>query len=220
MHARSVSVPTPGRVRDVAVPDGGTTSAAYTRRLAARSGARWKRVLDVQAPYRWNLHRLLGERRTLDVGCGIGRNLAHLPAGSVGVDHNATSVQVCREAGLAAFTVDEFLGQSQRPQFQGLLAAHLVEHLPAGEAAGVLAPYVPFLEPDAVVVLICPQERGFRSDPTHVEFLDGSDLVGLCQEVGLMSARVRSFPLPRPFGRWFIWNETVVVATAPAATSP
>ena len=184
MHARSVSVPTPGRVRDVAVPDGGTTSAAYTRRLAARSGARWKRVLDVQAPYRWNLRRLLGERRTLDVGCGIGRNLAHLPAGSVGVDHNATSVQVCREAGLAAFTVDEFLGQSQRPQFQGLLAAHLVEHLPAGEAAGVLAPYVPFLEPDAVVVLICPQERGFASDPTHTVFVDQPALAALAERAG------------------------------------
>src|SRR5262245_59882882 len=118
-------------VRDVAVPDGDTAAAAYTRGLTARSGARGEPVLAVPAPHRWNLRRLLGGRRTLDVGCGIGRNLAHLPAGSVGVDHNATSVQVCRDAGLAAFTVDEFLAQPQRPQFQGLLAAHLIEHLPA-----------------------------------------------------------------------------------------
>ena len=196
----------------MAVPDGGTTSAAYTRRLAARSGARWKRLLDVQAPYRWNLHRLLGERRTLDVGCGIGRNLAHLPAGSVGVDHNATSVQVCRDAGLQAFTSEEFLGQEGRPQYQGLLAAHLIEHLPEGAAAAVLAPYVPFLEPDAVVVLICPQERGFASDPTHTVFVDQAALAGLATELGLRTERQFSFPLPRAAGKLFTYNEFVTVA--------
>jgi SAM-dependent methyltransferase len=209
---RSVSAPLTGRVRGVAVPDGGTTSAAYTRRLAARSGARWKRILDVQAPYRWNLHRLLGERRTLDVGCGIGRNLAHLPAGSVGVDHNATSVQVCRAAGLAAFTVEQFLGQEGRPQFGGLLAAHLIEHLPASEGAAVLRPYLPFLEPDAVVVLICPQERGFASDPTHTVFVDQAALAELASELGLATERQFSFPLPRRAGKVFTYNEFVTVA--------
>jgi SAM-dependent methyltransferase len=199
-------------VRDVAVPDGGTTSAAYTRRLAARSGARWKRVLDVQAPYRWNLHRLLGERRTLDVGCGIGRNLAHLPAGSVGVDHNATSVQVCRDSGLDARTVDEFLAREARPEFGGLLAAHLIEHLPADEAAAVLRPYLPFLEPNAVVVLICPQERGFASDPTHTVFIDQPALAALATELGLRTERQFSFPLPRRAGKLFTYNEFVTVA--------
>jgi SAM-dependent methyltransferase len=47
-------------------------------------------------PYRWNLHRLLGGRRVLDAGCGIGRNLVGLEAGSVGVDHNPHSVEHCR----------------------------------------------------------------------------------------------------------------------------
>lgn len=196
----------------MAVSDGGTTSAAYTRRLAVRSGARWKRVLDVQAPYRWNLHRLLGERRTLDVGCGIGRNLAHLPTGSVGVDHNATSVQVCRDAGLDARTVEEFLAQEPSPQFGGLLAAHLIEHLPAGEAAGVLAPYLPFLEPAARVVLICPQERGFASDPTHTVFTDQEALAALVGELGLRVERQFAFPLPRATGRVFLYNEFVTVA--------
>ena len=111
-----------------------------------------------------------------------------------------------------AFTVAEFLGQSQRPQFQGLLAAHLIEHLPAGEAAGVLAPYVPFLEPDAVVVLICPQERGFASDPTHTVFVDQPALAALAAELGLRTERQFSFPLPRRAGKLFTYNEFVTVA--------
>ncbi|GAA2548653.1 methyltransferase type 11 [Pseudonocardia hydrocarbonoxydans] len=197
--------------------DGDTAAAAYTKRLKTRSGAGWKRALDVQAPYRWNLNRLLGGRPTLDVGCGIGRNLVNLPVGSVGVDHNPTSVQVCRDAGLTAFTVEEFLARKDRERYSGMLAAHLLEHLPVGAGAEVLRGYLPFLEPGAVVVLICPQERGFASDPTHTVFMDQSALAGIVDELGLVPQRQYSFPLPRLTGRVFTYNEFVTVAVVPAA---
>ena len=192
--------------------EGDTASTAYSERLAALSGARWKRVLDVQAPYRWNLRRVLGERRTLDVGCGIGRNLTNLPAGSVGVDHNATSVGICREAGLTAYTVDEFLAEPPAQLFDGMLAAHLIEHLPAGGGIDVLQPYLPYLAPGAKVVLICPQERGFASDATHTVFTDLPMLADLARELGLTVEKQFSFPLPRFTGRVFTYNEFVTVA--------
>ncbi|MGI5126736.1 class I SAM-dependent methyltransferase [Pseudonocardia sp. CA-107938] len=193
-----------------------TASAAYTARLTGRSRAGWKQRLDVQAPYRRNLQRLLGGRRTLDVGCGIGRNLVNLPAGSVGVDHNPHSVAECRAAGLTAYTVDEFLGEPPAaPLFDGMLAAHLVEHLPAGEAGTVLKPYLPYLASGAVVVLICPQERGFASDPTHTVFTDQPMLASLAAELGLVVERQYSFPLPRFTGRVFTYNEFVTVARNP-----
>jgi len=194
--------------------EGDTASAAYTERLTQRSGARWKRVLDVQAPYRWNLRRILGDQRTLDVGCGIGRNLHNLAAGSLGVDHNATSVQLCREAGLAATTTEEFLAQDpiEHGGFGGMLAAHLIEHLPADGAVDVLAPYLPYLAPDAKIVLICPQERGFASDPTHTVFTDQDRLGALSRELGLRVEKQYSFPLPRFTGRVFTYNEFVTVA--------
>ena len=205
-----------GTLLGVVGQDGDTAAESYTERLARRSGAGWKRALDVQAPYRWNLRRLLGGRPTLDVGCGIGRNLSHLPAGSVGVDHNPTSVQVCRDAGLTAFTVEEFLAREPGPRYEGMLAAHLVEHLPTGAATGILASYLPYLAPGAVVVLICPQERGFASDPTHTEFVDQAALGALAGELGLVLQRQYSFPLPRFTGRLFTYNEFVTVASVPA----
>ena len=80
-----------------------TVGRDYAERLETLEGARWKRLLDVQAPYRWNLRRL-GLGFTLDVGCGIGRNLLHLDRRGVGVDHNVASVEIARGRGCTAYT--------------------------------------------------------------------------------------------------------------------
>lgn len=196
----------------MAEPGPDTTAGSYTDRLSRLQTARWKQVLDVQAPYRWNLRRLLGDRRVLDVGCGIGRNLANLPAGSVGVDHNQHSVDHCRELGLTAYTVDEFLALEDAPTFDGMLAAHLVEHLPPAGAAPILRPYLRFLSPGARVVLICPQERGYASDATHTVFFDHARLRALAEELGLTVEAEQSFPFPRAAGKVFTYNEFVSVA--------
>ena len=78
--------------------------AAYTERLI---GPWWKPTSVVQAPYRWNIRRL-GLGRTLDVGCGVGRNLLHLDGNGVGVDTNRHSVAIATDRGLSAYTADAF----------------------------------------------------------------------------------------------------------------
>ena len=127
---------------------GDTRDESYARRLESRGGAWWKRVLNVQAPYRWNLRRQ-GLGRTLDVGCGIGRNLDPLDPSSVGVDHNASSVEVARRAGHTAMTWEEFKdSEHARPgSFDSLLVAHVVEHMTRPEAAELLKTYLPFVRP-------------------------------------------------------------------------
>jgi len=191
-----------------------TAGGAYTERLAQFQGARWKRLLDVQAPYRWKLRRMVGQRAVLDVGCGIGRNLANLGPGSVGVDHNAHSVAFCRERGMTAYTVEEFRKsvRAQPRSFDGLLAAHLVEHLDRDAALEVLGSYLPCLRPGAVVVVITPQERGYASDHTHVRFCGFAESAQLCTALGLTVREQSSFPLPRAAGRVFTYNEFVTVA--------
>jgi hypothetical protein len=117
---------------------------------------------------------------------------------------------------MTAYTVDEFLAEPPAaPLFDGMLAAHLIEHLPEGAASAVLEPYLPYLASGAVVVLICPQERGFASDPTHTVFTDQPRLAALAAELGLVVERQYSFPLPRFTGRVFTYNEFVTVARNP-----
>jgi 2-polyprenyl-3-methyl-5-hydroxy-6-metoxy-1,4-benzoquinol methylase len=197
-----------------------TDGSDYTERMIRLEQPWWKRVLDVQAPYRWNVRRLFGDREVLDIGCGIGRNLAHLAPHGVGVDHNEHSVAVCRQRGLTAFTTAEFAGTdyAEAGRYGGMLAAHLIEHLPRAQAVEVLAGYLPYLAPDALVVLICPQERGYASDSTHVAFTDLDGLAEVAGELGLTVRRRLSFPLPRAAGKVFLYNEFVLVAQHTAGT--
>jgi SAM-dependent methyltransferase len=191
-----------------------TRDARYTQRLVAQGSRRWKRMLDVQAPYRWNLRRLrLGA--TLDIGCGIGRNLRHLGPGAVGVDHNPHSVAVAVARGLTAFTPEDFQRSPywRDGAFDSILLAHVAEHMTSGEAGSLLSSHARFLRPEGRAVLICPQEAGFRSDPTHVEFMDFGKLRSILQSSGFSPTREYSFPFPRLAGRFFPYNEFVAIGT-------
>lgn len=192
-----------------------TDSEWYAERLRAKQGKRWKRILRVQAPYQWNLRRQhLG--RTLDVGCGIGRNLATLGPGSLGVDHNVEAVAEARAHGFDAVTSQQFhAAPPAKGSFDGLLVAHVIEHMDEPDAVGLLEEYLPYLGPGGRVFMICPQERGYASDPTHVRFTTGADLARLARKVGLEPHRPRSFPFPRFMGRPFIYNEFTLLAVKP-----
>jgi SAM-dependent methyltransferase len=191
-----------------------TASPEYAERLRTLSGARWKQYLDVQRPYRAHVRHLrLG--RTLDVGCGTGRNLRALDPGSLGVDHNPSCVEVARRAGCQAVTTEEFLAdpELQRPaQFDSMLVAHVLEHMRPDEARQVVKMYLDLIRPGGRVVLITPQERGFASDATHVSFTDAPALRSLAEDVGLTPERDYSFPLPRFMGKLFTYNEFVLLA--------
>ncbi len=189
-----------------------TSSEAYADRLRTRGSAWWKRLLRVQAIYRWNLRRLK-PGFTLDVGCGIGRNLDHLDGNGVGVDHNPTAVVEAQRRGFTAFTPQEFAvsPQAKEGRFDSILLAHVVEHMTSGEAVELVGRYLPFVAPSGTAIFICPQESGFRSDSTHVEFADFESLRRLCEDVGLRATKTYSFPFPRFVGRFFRYNESVVV---------
>lgn len=191
--------------------DGSETRAkAYTHRLVSKTRSGWRRHLDVQRPYRWNLRRL-EPGRCLDIGCGVGRNLEHLPTGSVGVDHNATSVDECRRRGLEAYLPQELEAQ-KLGTFDSLLCAHVLEHLGPENGVALLRQYIQFLSPDAKIIVITPQERGFASDRTHVRWVGFDEARSACGEVGFRTRQQYSFPFPRPVGKIFYANEFVTVA--------
>jgi SAM-dependent methyltransferase len=190
-----------------------TQSAEYTERLQQLESIWWKKLVPVQAPYRWHLRSLkLGF--VLDVGCGIGRNLGHIDDLGVGVDHNAESINAARRLGFKAFTPDEFMDSqwSKGSQFDSILLSHIVEHLDRATSRKMVQSYLPYLKKGGRVVILCPQEAGYRSDATHVEFMNFSALQNLCNELELSVEKSYSFPFPRWVGKFFKYNEFVVIA--------
>lgn len=193
-----------------------TDGREYAEELVRKQTARWKQILDVQAPYRSHLRRLhLG--RTLDVGCGIGRNLFALDPGSLGVDHNWTEVGIARARGLDACHSAELAAVAgARPPFDSLLLAHVIEHMTRSEAVRLLRDHLPWIRAGGRVVVITPQERGFRSDATHVTFFDHASVRAIARALGLEVLRQSSFPFPRCFGRVFKYNEFVTILRRPS----
>jgi SAM-dependent methyltransferase len=193
---------------------GSTAGDEYAQRLHRLDQSRWRRALNVQAPYRWNIRRL-GLGRTLDIGSGLGRNLAHLDGNGVGVDHNAESIAIANARGLTSYTVDDFLksADARDASFDSLLLAHVLEHVSDDYGRELISEYLRFLKPGGKLCLICPQEAGFKTDATHVNFVDFDKLAKVCTDLGFDVQRSYSFPFPRFVGKVFPYNEFVVVAT-------
>ena len=76
--------------------------------------------------------------------------------------------------------------------------------------------YLPFLKSGGKVFMVCPQERGYASDPTHVQWTTGEDLAALARRVGLVPNRPGSFPFSRRLGKAFVYNEFTLLAIKPA----
>jgi 2-polyprenyl-3-methyl-5-hydroxy-6-metoxy-1,4-benzoquinol methylase len=179
-----------------------TYDQTYTWYLVDMQTAWWKRLLNVQAPYRWLIKRQnLG--RTLDIGCGIGRYLTVLNSESVGVDPNESSIMFALNMGLKAYTPDEFLQSDEaKPEsFDSFLVAHVAEHLGVDGTVTMLQPYLSLLKRGGRVMLQTPQEIAFGWDSTHVEFIDFEKCRMIAQKLGYVELKAFSFPLPRIFGK-------------------
>ena len=190
-----------------------TAVQGYAHRLHRLSRARWKRVLNVQAPYGANTRRICSGA-VLDIGCGIGRNLGHLRGRGMGVDHNAEAVRLARSQGFQAATVAQFLEDANRDdlKWDTLLLSHILEHLTDAEVNDLLETYLPFLAPNGRLVMICPQEWAYARDETHKNFLDLDDLREIAERHDFVVSRAYSFPWPRWMGRWMPYGEFVLAA--------
>jgi 2-polyprenyl-3-methyl-5-hydroxy-6-metoxy-1,4-benzoquinol methylase len=189
-----------------------TTEKAYTKRLVALQRKSWKSMTDVQRPYRWNLRRLK-PGKTLDVGCGIGRSLAALPNGSIGIDHNPHSVDIVNRMGLVGFLPEDFRNSVHYIPggYDSVLLCHVLEHMSQDEGTRLIKEYTPLVKLGGSAILICPQEKGFMIDDTHIAFLEIEALCSMLTIAGYTVEKTYSFPLPRIFGRIFTYNEFVVV---------
>lgn len=189
-----------------------TKDGDYAKRLLDIESVGWKKFVRPIDPYKWHI-RFLDLGVTLDIGCGLGRNLKLLPPGSIGIDHNEECVRHCLNAGLKAATPKEFL-KMRRPSegFDSLLLSHVAEHMTFGEALALTKEYAAYVKEGGRLLLITPQEKGWDSDATHVEFMGFDKLRAIAEAAGFSPLKTYSFPFPRAVGRFFIYNEFIAIS--------
>ena len=124
--------------------------------------------------------RVDAEHPLLDLGCGRGewlRLLADADVPASGVDSNQSCVDECVTLGLDASVGDlvETLAASADASFGAITLFHVVEHLPFGVLADVLAECARVLVPGGVLIAETPNALNLRVaatnfwlDPTHV----------------------------------------------------
>ena len=185
----------------------------YVDRLIKISSKRYKSLLQPINPYRICLRKCV-RGSCLEVGCGIGRNLGYLDNPyNLGIDINEHAVSRSRSLGHQAITTEYFESiRNETPKFDNLLFSHVLEHMDHASAVELIQSYLPALTESGAICIICPQERGFASDPTHVEFMNIEKLTSVIEECGLVAHRAFSYPLPKIFGNLFVYNEFVMVA--------
>ena len=190
-----------------------TIDKAYSDYLDKPEKIWWKRLLDVQMPYRWHI-KSLQPGFVLDVGCGIGRNLLHLKGHGVGIDHNEISVEIAVTKGLQCFTNLDFKKSKfyNKDLFDSILISHVAEHMEEKDVVSLLSEYMPLLKSGGRVIFITPQEKGFSSDPTHVQFMDFAVLNRIIQQLKLEKEKQYSFPFPLFLGKIFTYNEFILIA--------
>lgn len=202
-------------------PIANTKNSDYAQRLVKLQTAKWKKWLNVQAPYRWNLQQIkMGF--TFDIGCGIGRNLINLDGYGVGIDHNLDSVKICQSRGLHSFTTENFNNSSWNvpESFDSILLSHVAEHMTYAENIDLISQYIYLLKPEGKLVIITPQEVGYRSDSSHVEFINFTKVARIYKTINFQIIKQYSFPFPRILGHLFIYNEFISVGQKPINYDP
>lgn len=155
----------------------------------------------------------------IDFGCGIGDLLRYCAPGSIGLDVNKSSVDVCVQSGLDARVYDperdDYSLRSLEPgRFGTLVISHVLEHLhEPDQVLRKLLAGCRRLQVQRLIVKV-PCQKGFRHDATHVTMIDPAYLEAksLLLVEGFQVSKRRFFPFNLAFvGNFFTFNELIVV---------
>jgi len=165
-------------------------------------------LLDRYAPY---ADRFAAGSRVLDLGCGRGEFLQLLAKRGVdglGVDADQEMIAAVTEKGLNAQRgeVQEFL-KKPHEEFDGIFAAHLIEHLRSDQVVELARLAARALRPGGRLILVTPnphnlsmQLHEFWTDLQHVRFYTPEIVRWVVHDAGLKNievgenARYRSDP--------------------------
>ncbi len=185
-----------------AASDGGVDYLAFEARFRGSEAT----VRERQEVYR---PELAGRRRVVDLGCGRGELLEMLRdagVGAYGVDTEPDFVDLVAEKGLEIRREDAVAHvEGLAPgDVDGIVASHVVEHMPPAVVARLVGAAAAALEEGGVLILETPNPESllagsinFHRDPTHLRPVHPDTLAFLCESAGFAQVEIlRLSPVP------------------------
>lgn len=152
---------------------------------------------------------LQGRQRVVDLGCGRGELLELLNEAGVsgyGVEVNDDFIELLAEKRLEVVRQDllEHLADLEPGAVDGIVASHVVEHLPPDAISRLVTAAWDLLPNGGILVIETPNPESllagsvnFHRDPTHVRPVHPDTLAFLCESAGFSSAEIRRLsPVP------------------------
>jgi SAM-dependent methyltransferase len=131
---------------------------------------RAKAHMEIVAEYFWKIFRKYGCNDILDAGCGLGFFIGKAGQGvnATGIDSNKRVIEHCRQTGVNAMLGDVMnLPADYSGEFDGIMCAHILEHLPDPEKA--FREFSRVLKKDGILVVRVPFfDSFFYDDWTHI----------------------------------------------------
>lgn len=157
------------------------------------------------------------EGKTIDFGCGVGEVLKYLPAGSIGLEPDKTSVRYCRDKKLNTEIYDleknkYSLTRFKNKKFKTLLMNHVLEHIDSPEDVFKKLLREAKKLNIARVIVIVPCKKGFFADETHVDYIRNKFFENDIKSTDYKIINKHYYPINNElFGSLFRHQELVVI---------
>lgn len=149
--------------------------------------------------------RFAAGSRVLDVGCGRGEFLellARRKVEGIGIDADEAMVSEVNRKGLQAVTTEAVPYLEANPaEFDGIFAAHLIEHMGPEAVQALVRLAAKALKPKGRLILVTPnprnlqmQLRDFWIDLQHVRFYSADIIRWIVHEAGLREIEIGTNP--------------------------
>jgi SAM-dependent methyltransferase len=171
--------------------------------------SRFRPEQSVRERQRAYVEALQGRSRVVDLGCGRGELVAMLNEARIsayGVEIDPDFVELLEERGIEVVAEDAVahLTKLEPGAVDGIVASHLVEHLPAAAVSQLVSLAAEKLTGEGLLIVETPNPESlvagsvnFHRDLTHVRPIHPDTLAFLCESAGFSDVEIRRLsPVP------------------------
>lgn len=151
----------------------------------------------------------------IDLGCGTGEFLKfadYKKRSITGIDNNPFLVQKCLDLGFDVRVDSVTKLETIERKISNALCDNVLEHLEIEEIDTFFSEISSKLDETGTLVIIVPDKKGFKHDPTHKTFVNKEIISSFCEKYFLKLSKVFYHPINLKFvGSFFYLNMQVFV---------